>query len=34
MPYFIVAVRADATLGVLCEVLREVFGEYRESSEF
>ena len=34
MPYFIDAVRADATLGELCEVLREVFGEYRESSEF
>ncbi len=34
MPYFIDAVRADATLGELCEVLREVFGEYREPSEF
>ena len=34
MPYFIDAVRADATLGELCEVLRGVFGEYRESSEF
>ncbi|MDP7082599.1 MAG: methylmalonyl-CoA mutase family protein [Candidatus Poseidoniia archaeon] len=34
MPHFIDAVRADATLGELCEVLREVFGEYRESSEF
>ena len=34
LPYFIDAVRADATLGELCEVLRGVFGEYRESSEF
>ena len=34
MPHFIAAVRADATLGELCEVLRGVFGEYREPSEF
>ncbi|MAH17525.1 MAG: methylmalonyl-CoA mutase [Euryarchaeota archaeon] len=34
MPHFITAVRADATLGELCEVLRGVFGEYREPSEF
>ncbi len=34
MPHFITAVRADATLGELGEVLRGVFGEYREPSEF
>jgi methylmalonyl-CoA mutase N-terminal domain/subunit len=30
MPYILDAVRADATLGETCAVLREVFGEYRE----
>ena len=28
MPHFIEAVRAYATLGEICDVLREVFGEY------
>jgi len=30
MPYIIEAVRAYATLGEICGVLRKVFGEYRE----
>jgi methylmalonyl-CoA mutase N-terminal domain/subunit len=30
MPYIVDAVRAQATLGETCGVLREVFGEYRE----
>ncbi|TEU12658.1 MAG: methylmalonyl-CoA mutase, partial [Anaerolineales bacterium] len=30
MPYILDAVRAYGTLGEICEVLREVFGEYRE----
>ena len=30
MPYIIEAVRAYATLGETCRVLRQVFGEYRE----
>ena len=30
MPYLLDAVRAYATLGEICGVLREVFGEYRE----
>ena len=30
MPYILDAVRAYATLGEVCGVLREVFGEYRE----
>ena len=34
MPHFINAVKAKATLGELCDALREVFGEYREPSEF
>jgi methylmalonyl-CoA mutase, N-terminal domain len=29
MPYFVDAVDADATLGEICNVLREVFGTYR-----
>ncbi|MFC1925111.1 methylmalonyl-CoA mutase [Chloroflexota bacterium] len=32
MPYIIEAVRAYATLGETCDVLRQVFGEYRETS--
>jgi methylmalonyl-CoA mutase N-terminal domain/subunit len=32
MPYILDAVRADGTLGEICDVLREVFGEYRESA--
>jgi len=31
MPFIIETVRAYATLGEICGVLREVFGEYRES---
>ena len=34
MPHFINAVKAKATLGEICDALREVFGEYREPSEF
>jgi len=30
MPYIVESVRAYATLGEQCGVLREVFGEYRE----
>ena len=30
MPYILDAVRASCTLGEICGVLREVFGEYRE----
>ena len=29
MPYILEAVRSYATLGEICDVLREVFGEYR-----
>jgi methylmalonyl-CoA mutase N-terminal domain/subunit len=29
MPLFIHAVEADCTLGEICDVLREVWGEYR-----
>jgi methylmalonyl-CoA mutase N-terminal domain/subunit len=32
MPPIIAAVKANATLGEVCGVLREVFGEYRASS--
>jgi len=32
MPYILEAVRVYATLGEVCGVLREVFGEYREPS--
>ncbi len=32
MPPIIAAVKADATLGEVCGVLRDVFGEYRASS--
>jgi methylmalonyl-CoA mutase N-terminal domain/subunit len=31
MPHFIEAVKAYATLGEICDVLREVFGEYNET---
>lgn len=31
MPYFLAAVKAYATLGEICGVLREVYGEYEES---
>src|SRR6476469_4500154 len=32
MPYIVDAVRADATVGEICEALREVFGTYTEVS--
>ena len=34
MPHFIEAAKAKATLGEMCDVLRSVFGEYREGSDF
>ena len=34
MPHFIEAAKAKATLGEMCDVLRDVFGEYREGSDF
>jgi methylmalonyl-CoA mutase N-terminal domain/subunit len=34
MPYFIEAVKSYATLGEICGVLREVFGEYRQQIVF
>ncbi|MFH0816738.1 MAG: methylmalonyl-CoA mutase family protein [Methanobacteriota archaeon] len=34
MPLILDAVKADATLGEVCGVLRKVFGEYREASLF
>ncbi len=34
MPYFIEAVKGYATLGEICEVLRGVFGEYRQQIVF
>ena len=30
MPYIIASVHAYATLGEICEVLRNIFGEYQE----
>jgi methylmalonyl-CoA mutase N-terminal domain/subunit len=30
MPFFVEAVTVYATLGEICQVLREVFGEYRQ----
>ena len=30
MPYIVDAVRAYATLGEMCNLLRRVYGEYRE----
>ncbi len=32
MPYIIDAVRAYATVGEICEALREVYGTYTEAS--
>jgi len=32
MPYILKAVRAYATLGEICDALRDVFGTYQESS--
>ena len=34
MPHFIEAAKAKATLGEMCDILRGVFGEYREGSDF
>ena len=34
MPHFIEAAKVKATLGEMCDVLRGVFGEYREGSDF
>ena len=34
MPAVIKAVKAEATIGEICEALREVFGEYRGSTSF
>jgi len=34
MPYIIQAVKAYATLGEICDTLREVFGEYKPSTIF
>jgi len=34
MPYILEAVKAQATLGEVCDVLREVFGEYEEPAIF
>ena len=34
MPHFIEAAKAKSTLGEMCDVLRGVFGEYREGSDF
>jgi methylmalonyl-CoA mutase N-terminal domain/subunit len=32
MPYIIEAVRAYATVGEICEALKEVYGTYEEAS--
>ncbi len=34
MPLIIEASRAYATIGEMCDALREVFGEYEESPSF
>ena len=34
MPIFIDAAKAKVTLGEMCDVLRSVYGEYREGSDF
>ena len=34
MPYLLDAVRAYATLGEMCQVLRQVFGEYQATAVF
>jgi methylmalonyl-CoA mutase N-terminal domain/subunit len=31
MPLILAAVKADATLGEICDAMRDVFGEYRET---
>ncbi|HEQ97887.1 MAG TPA: hypothetical protein ENO22_00935, partial [candidate division Zixibacteria bacterium] len=33
MPYIIDAVKAYATMGEICDVFREVYGEYVENPE-
>jgi methylmalonyl-CoA mutase N-terminal domain/subunit len=32
MPYIVAAVRAYATVGEICDALREVYGTYTEAS--
>ena len=34
MPYLIAAVKTYATLGEICDVMKEVFGEYKSSNAF
>jgi methylmalonyl-CoA mutase N-terminal domain/subunit len=34
MPYILNAAKADATLGEICDVMRDVFGEYEEPPSF
>jgi methylmalonyl-CoA mutase N-terminal domain/subunit len=34
MPLIIAAVRAEATVGEICDIFRRVYGEYREGNEF
>jgi methylmalonyl-CoA mutase N-terminal domain/subunit len=34
MPYILDAAKAYATLGEICDVMREVFGEYEEPPTF
>jgi methylmalonyl-CoA mutase N-terminal domain/subunit len=34
MPVIIEAVKAEATIGEICDALREVFGEYRGGTLF
>jgi methylmalonyl-CoA mutase N-terminal domain/subunit len=34
MPFVIEAVRAEATVGEICDVFRNVYGEYKEGNEF
>ena len=34
MPYLIDAVKTYATLGEICGVLRDVFGEYKSEADF
>ena len=34
MPYILDAVKAQATLGEVCDILRDVFGEYEEPAIF
>jgi methylmalonyl-CoA mutase N-terminal domain/subunit len=30
MPFILAAVKAEATVGEICDTLRQVFGEYQE----